>query len=487
MKVSKNSIYIFKNQKLPSSQLSYSTENSEIEIFTEAFSINYLVNIIKSYLDEESYLQFKNINKTVHKFFDIIDKKIKISQNLDNFAIKSLKNVKNINKIEINNNIDFMNLIQNIEINKINTVEIKNNINRDYNYLSNIDNLTKLKFESEKTDLKFLSNIKKLDELKIYFKLHKSTSNKSWYFDEDNYLLNSIKLLTNIKILDISKMVFINLSNLSSLSNNLEELNLHYCELIEKNYDSLSKLKKLKKLDLSYSNVKDISFIKDLTELNELNISFCYINNFTSLNNLKNLKKLSMNKIKYTFIHNNVNDLSFLLNLNKLEFLDLNENNTENHLVLSHLNELRILKIEDNNIQNIIFLESLINLEELHLSFNDKIINYSSFSKLNKLKKLSISFSDIDDISFLESLQNLETLNISFNKNILDFDSLKKLKKLKLLNVMGTNFVVDSFWVNNIGNLSKIFIDAKMIKKNQLKLLYKNRNKISVYGEKNYI
>ena len=139
MKVRTNSIHVFKNKKLPSSQQSYSTENTDSEIFLEVFNKNHFVNIIKSYLDEKSYFEFKNINKTVHKSFDTINKRIIISQNLDNFSIKSLKNVKNITKIEINNNIDFISLIHNIDTSKLNTIEIKNNININFNYLSNVE------------------------------------------------------------------------------------------------------------------------------------------------------------------------------------------------------------------------------------------------------------------------------------------------------------------------------------------------------------
>jgi hypothetical protein len=151
--------------------------------------------------------------------------------------------------------------------------------------------------------------------------------------------------------------------------------------------------------------------------------------NFIFLGKMSNLKILELNQVKFkeketlkkltqlrslTLINGNVNELSFLTNLKKLEHLELG----------------RIRGLND-----ISFISQLINLESLEINNQAQITKIPEFKSLSKLKKITlISLKNLADVSNLLHLVNLEELSFhGLHKEIQpnQFKFLKNMRNFK--------------------------------------------------------
>ena len=274
-----------------------STKNKLKEYCTKVFKIEGILKIIISYLDKKSYIEFKNTTQNTKAKLPI---NLYINHILYEDDLKILEKIPNVKKIEFRDKISLFPLLKRINTSSLNEIVIKAHQNIDYSPLYNIKTLKILTLKNDRSNINFTDNLLNLEELNIRF--HPNLNFKyihngiMKYFDKDNFLLYNIKNLTKLKVLDISWMVFNDISCLSKLEN-LEELNLSFCVIIE-NYLVLSKFLNLKKLNLSRSNISDLSFLSKLTELVELNLTGCYnIKNISHLGNLYKLKKLLMRRI----------------------------------------------------------------------------------------------------------------------------------------------------------------------------------------------
>ncbi|XP_026763325.2 leucine-rich repeat-containing protein 49 [Galleria mellonella] len=137
--------------------------------------------------------------------------------------------------------------------------------------------------------------------------------------------------------------------------------------------------------------------------------------------------------------HNLINSLSGLssLDLGKLVFLDVYDNQIDKIHSLERLFSLRVLLLGKNRIKRIEGLSNLIKLEVLDLHGN-RISKVGGLSNLNDLKVLNLAGNQIKCIgqSDLQGLVSLRELNLKRNRlrKLLGFQNTPKLQKLYLGN-----------------------------------------------------
>ena len=170
----------------------------------------------------------------------------------------------------------------------------------------------------------------------------------------------------------------------------------------------LSGLTNLTSLALKNTGLTDISPLADLTALTGLALSSNSIVNITSLQDLVNLEYLYLRS-------NEIVDISLLASLTNLKELSLGSNNDISDVsALVGLVNLEFLQLADNNISDITSLAGLVRLGELDLADN-AISDVSALSGLVNLLSLTLTNNSIVDVSPLANLVGLETLFISGN------------------------------------------------------------------------
>lgn len=209
----------------------------------------------------------------------------------------------------------------------------------------------------------------------------------------------------------VSRYIVIPKEFSKSFVRNTEKLDF----LIPKNY--LNNLEKLEIMNIQKD--VDITFLDYCTELKELDIILI---NFNLFENLKTLVKISLK-------NNDINDLSCLKNLPKLEDLTLVEMNRINY---NHINNLNLKKCYFEKVNRI----------KMNGNFN--------------LEKLCIYFSEVDNGLFLINLKNLKILEVNtIEGNFLNFiQDCKSIEELSLLNVR--NFKIN--YIQDLPNLKKLFL-----------------------------
>ncbi|XP_053614185.1 leucine-rich repeat-containing protein 49 [Plodia interpunctella] len=137
--------------------------------------------------------------------------------------------------------------------------------------------------------------------------------------------------------------------------------------------------------------------------------------------------------------HNLINSLSGLvpLDLSKLVFLDVYDNQIDKITSLERLFSLRVLLLGKNRIKRIEGLANLVKLEVLDLHGN-RITKVCGLSNLNDLKVLNLAGNQLKCIGAtdLQGLVSLRELNLKRNRirRLLGFQNTPKLQKLYLGN-----------------------------------------------------
>jgi len=164
---------------------------------------------------------------------------------------------------------------------------------------------------------------------------------------------------------------FNDLSPLSGLEN-LEKLVLEFNNLVD--ISPISGLKNLTHLELDYNiELKDISAIQELEKLTVLDLRHCYEANFNVLADLTSLEylylcgdvninlltELTISALYYLWdimtldlSFQQINDISVLAGMSKLETLNLFNNNIGDISILSGLQNLRALSIDKDTYNN---------------------------------------------------------------------------------------------------------------------------------------
>ena len=206
---------------------------------------------------------------------------------------------------------------------------------------------------------------------------------------------------------------------------NLTELDLSYCDLIELP-NELFELISLKKLSLYHNKISDLSSLEKLCQLTALDLSNNQISDLSSLEKLCQLTALDLS-------NNQLSDLSSLEKLSTLTSLYLRSNQLSDLSSLEKLSQLTSLDLRSNQLSDLSSLEKLSTLTSLYLSRN-QISDLSSLEKLSQLTTLYLSYNEIRDLSSLEKLSQLTSLDLE-NNQLSDLSSLEKLSQLTSLDL----------------------------------------------------
>ena len=201
----------------------------------------------------------------------------------------------------------------------------------------------------------------------------------------------------------------------------------------------LKYLKGVKEVSLSDNNITDITPLAQLPELAVIDLGgnpITEIKSLLKLNKLEDLSLYSTNQLQditpigqmstlksLSFSDWNQN-LDFIKNLKKLEWLSIIRSNLKN---LKNLKNLSLYKTGLMDINDIVYLK---NLTEINLKDQPLLVDISEMKNLKNLSRVSFRNVNIDDVSALKDLPNLGTLTL-INTKVKDLSVLTG-KKIKL-------------------------------------------------------
>ena len=419
-------------------KLSLMNDNLDNELISKLINNNITeINLSHNYLSNEGVFclcknlpYLKKLNLANNNICDLSLLYISLYIKNQKNKLTSL-NLKD-NKITITGLITFLSTLENI--NKI------NNNNYSFGKLNLSGNLLDLVPIPKRLGTNFLNvRIKKL-----------CLGNHSFNINDLNILLDFINNIQNISILDLSKIVFDNVSlnlifNRVSENVSLKKLKLKNCYLGNtevyntlETYYSKSRLKKERnKYNNKYEskNSKKNEFIQKDNIINEKIEEY---NNINEKNDNKieiNNNKEGINEIKISNnINNNIEKNNYInINLDKIEKIDNNKNDIDDNNFSSEEEKAK----NENEINNKNKIDDYLGVESLDLGYN--FINYQKLDKIiisNHIKELYIEGNDLnlwgnDLILFFDYVINnkvLEVLNL--NKNNLQNMANKLLEKM---------------------------------------------------------
>jgi Leucine-rich repeat (LRR) protein len=169
---------------------------------------------------------------------------------------------------------------------------------------------------------------------------------------------------------------------------------------------------------------------------------------------------LSNMKLDNTKLYSIFNDENVKILLNKIEMLDLSNNNIDKFPdYISNYSNIKYLNISNNNINGIIEVNNIIELEcsnniiEGILSISLNVLNCEN-NKINNIYCPNITILEINDndIDELPILKNIEQLNV-VNTKIQKIDYIKSLKELKC----STKIISKDYKIKNISFVNSIY------------------------------
>ena len=456
---------ITKNRKIELNSLIVNKCIIDLKTFINLSNINTKkLSLVNNNLDNEFISKLKNpyINE------------LNISYNsISNDGLFSIcKNLPNLQKLNLaNNNICDFSIIYiclyikkynklislNLKDNKItitgmialvSTLEKINKINNDYSF-------NKLNLSGNLLDLVPIP--KRLGNHFLNVKIEKlCLGNHSFNINDLNILLNFINNIQNIKVLDLSKIVFDNVSlnlifNRVSENSSLKKLKLKNCYLgntevnntlenyYTKKYEHKENNKKNNKNKNKNNTKKDISDNDIINEKEEIIFNTDNeINNNNIINNNEDNKDIINDKEEKKNIIEKIEDNKDIIIDNKE---NKNINNNINEINDDNNNIINDIEKTDSNKSNTYSIND-INVRSLDLGYN--FINYEKLDKIllsNRIKELNIEGNDLhlwrnDIFLFFDFIINnkvLERLNL--NKNNLQKRVKTLLQKINDFNI----------------------------------------------------
>ena len=203
----------------------------------------------------------------------------------------------------------------------------------------------------------------------------------------------------------------------------------------------------------------------DMETLTELRAPNADIRDLTGLEGATSLRRLDLGG-EYVASENrrvnsnSISDISSLMGLTQLIYLNLDGNSIQDISPLTGLTKLQYLYLSGNSISDISPLAQLTNLEELNLVDNS-ISDISPVAGLNKLTIVSFAHNSVSNISPVAGLTNLDQLYLSGN-SISDISPLTGLLALTRLYLVG-NLISDISPVAGLNNLLYLHLDDNSI------------------------
>ncbi|KAA8535158.1 hypothetical protein F0562_030161 [Nyssa sinensis] len=215
---------------------------------------------------------------------------------------------------------------------------------------------------------------------------------------------------------------------------------------------SLSALINLKYLDFSWNLLKNSSHFQELTTMKNLEVLNLSYNQIAGEipSSIWTLTSLSVLSLRGNRLNGTTEGLQGILNLKKLQHLDLSVNSFTELPPLGALINLKYLDFSFNMLENLNHFQELTNLERLHLDWLDRSDNYTIGEifpfiwNLTSLTVLSIRWNKQNGtlpagLCKLKKLQELELGGNSFEGNLPS--CLSNLTSLRVLDLSENNFV----------------------------------------------
>ncbi len=219
---------------------------------------------------------------------------------------------------------------------------------------------------------------------------------------------------------------------------------------------TLEEIATLTILRASNRDIKDLTGIKSAVNLEELWISENPISDLSPLAGLKNLIGLG------AWDNPNISDLSPLVKLPKLRWLDFGRFPAPDFSPLADIKSLRRLTFHNGGIEDLSQLAGLTQLTILDIAYNSTTPDLTPITKLTNLEKFVANSCGISDITPLAALTKLKHLDLHRN-SISDVSPLAKLVNLEMVKLYG-NLISDIsplesspifsnvFWLENPGS-----------------------------------
>ncbi|TEW48491.1 leucine-rich repeat domain-containing protein [Psychromonas algicola] len=257
--------------------------------------------------------------------------------------------------------------------------------------------------------------------------------------------------------------------------------------------DFLQYCTNLEKLKLKYHPLKSLLPLQGLTKLKELDLTgvkpskksnstlsqLAKDSYYAPLSRLINMEKLTVN-------YSDVKDLSFIVDMKKLEKLYVKGKRKKSGLlsnisILESMSHLKEVNLEYNKIAGSFSLNSLGNLTELNLRGNS-LKQLSLAKEQTNLKKIDLEGNKIQDISFINKLPKLTRINLNSN-NVHHIPNLKNAKRLSNLE-LGNNHIEDIEELGSLTRLNRIILSKNAISDASVLSKFSKLSSIMLMGNK---
>jgi len=228
-------------------------------------------------------------------------------------------------------------------------------------------------------DFSPLKSLKKLKELRIAY-----------------LILNEMPDLSGIPSLEsvyIQRCKILSLNGIEK-ANQIKQLKFLFFKGFLGDFSVLSALTKLEDLTFYYEfggeEMEDYIFhVSDLSGITGL--KYLYLGHFSNvdLDGIKNLSRLEYLGLSYDVKIVNIQELTWLRNLKKLNSLNIPTTDTSLSFLASLTNITELSLYGNNNIIDIELLKNMINLEYLSL-YNFKILNFQILDSLTKMENVYV-------------------------------------------------------------------------------------------------
>ena len=322
-------------------------DDNQISNNVSEYLTNLISILLNNYYFNPKYNTIANLKNFYLKLKSIDEPEKKNYEIENNIEIKSLKQYKKVNynqiqyikKIEINSkNFDVSNL-NNAKL--INLIELNLSSNNIYNIkpltTTDFNILEKLNLSINRLDDSMIEVISKLNFKHLLF------LDLSYNYFTQFQLFKAIEHFKNLQIIKFGSNKFTeNIDDImkdKSIEFNLQSIREMYLSngvFSDKSIKLISKflIEKLEILDLTSSNLTSLSFIDDLKYVKEEDNKYHFIKNMSEYP----LKKLIL-------VNNEISSIDKLLNLKKLEEVELNNNSIIiNQSMIGLINNMKSLK-----------------------------------------------------------------------------------------------------------------------------------------------
>ena len=414
-----------------------------------------------------NFYKILNLFSELNKLSIYFDSKLETTEF---FKLSSLLVLKKLKSLSVNN-AKIKSISSLTKFTELEDLLLENNLITTISPINQLVNLKKLSLKNNNiSNIEPLKTLTNLDYIDLSYNKIEQLNNTFAQLNNINYLdlsNNLISEISSLKSLIIDKLI-LNKNRIFDLTalyqpilNNqikfIEITNnpIYYPpnEIVEKGIDKIRnwisssiqiansriddhKKNNTKTLDLGNCGLTDLSLIPQLfigTEhLEELILSNNFGNegfldrnfypnniiNFTKkFSKLTNLRKLIIsgdNIPEWNWNKSRLKDISFLLNNNNLEVLDISNNQIESLTELTKLNRLKILLATNNCITKVNHLGKFQSLEELYLGGN-KIKDLYFLNKLQSIKTIDLHSNEIIDLQPIISI--IQKIGIDYSSS----------------------------------------------------------------------